>query len=280
MTTGATGGCLSVWVDFDADGDLLDPQEQVVVQQVVPANTVYTANFTTPVGSPQGDTGLRARIASDCAEVAAPTGMALDGEVEDHLAEIGVEIPVIGAAKEVVEVVPVTPDHREWHVTYRLRIENFGNVPLSDVNATIDLSTVYAGAADFAVVSLTSPDFTVEPAYDGKTVLDLLAPGNALAIGESGTVDLVVWVRPGTKEGPYICVTEVVGTSPADVDVTDLSTDGTDPDPSADGDPGNDTTPTVVRFRLPVVDIPAAGDLGLLLLALLLAGAGLLRLRR
>jgi hypothetical protein len=68
------------------------------------------------------------------------------------------------------------------------------------------------------------------------------------------------------------------GTSPANVVVTDLSTDGADPDPGGDG-PGNDGTPTPIVLQL-VVGIPALDGKAMLLLMVLLAAAGAFAARR
>jgi hypothetical protein len=128
------------------------------------------------------------------------------------------------------------------------------------------------------VVSVTSPDFTVDPAFDGNGHTSLLAAGNTLAVGQTGTILVVVEAHSGGKIGPYSNTSTASGVSPAGAPVTDVSQAGTDPDPDHDGNPGNNSDPTV--FALTPVQIPALNGLGLAALGALLGALALWRLRR
>ncbi len=82
-------GVLSGWIDFNFDGDWSDPGEQVITDQNVPSGvSTQTLTFSLPVGAatpvdPLGAlTMARFRVAS--AGPLQPTGLALDGEVEDY----------------------------------------------------------------------------------------------------------------------------------------------------------------------------------------------------
>src|SRR5262249_29464431 len=102
LHTGATGGIVSCWIDFNRNGSWGGAGEQVGTDLAPGANAISAQTFFVPVGSPQGSSPVRCRISSQAG--LGITGLAPDGEVEDHLAPIGVEQPKIGAAKKLVSV--------------------------------------------------------------------------------------------------------------------------------------------------------------------------------
>ncbi|MEM8964258.1 MAG: IPTL-CTERM sorting domain-containing protein, partial [Acidobacteriota bacterium] len=207
-----------------------------------------------------------------------PTGEAPNGEVEDHLAPVGEEMPMIGVAKRAVSVERV--NDIESTVTYEILLENYGNVPLSDVNAIMDLALVFADAEAWVLESYTSGEFVVNPTFDGENDIDLLAMGNTLEIGGQGRIEVVVRIDPGNNPGPYVCSTIGRGTSPGGEEVDDESQDGEDPDPTDDGNPNDDDEPTVVILVINILEIPTLSQIGLGLLVLLLAAAGMVTMRR
>ena len=116
------------------------------------------------------------------------------------------------------------------------------------MQVTDDLSATYAAAVAWSVVSVASSDFTVSGTYDGTGDIDLLTGVDTLAVGDTGTIDLVVQVTPGSDLGPYDNTATTTGTSPAGTTVADVSQDGIDPDPDNDGDPSDNSDPTPVVF--------------------------------
>jgi hypothetical protein len=62
--------------------------------------------------------------------------------------------------------------------------------------------------------------------------------------------------------------------------VTDVSTEGTMPDPTGGENPGNFSNPTVFSLPTSIAQIPTLGTWGMLLLAAGLAYAAFSRLRR
>ncbi len=278
LTTGSTGGNISCWIDFNRNGSWADAGDQVVTDLALAAGTTTMSTFPVPVGSPQGPTFVRCRISSQTGLGVA--GFAPDGEVEDHLATIGVEKPLLGIAKQLVSVDRDPANATAFNVTFLIHLVNMGNVPLTDVNATAHFAAVFTAPASYTVTSVTSSAFTVAPGFDGNAATDLLAPGNTLAIGASGDITVVLHVASGGKIGPYTCSSTARGTSPAGVTVTDVSQDGSDADPDHDGDPTNNNKPTVFELQVPIGAIPTLSEVGLALLALLLAACGLRALPR
>ena len=93
-----TGGQLTGWIDFDADGTF-DQDEQVVQAEVAAGTTVLPIDI--PAGLNPGTVWSRFRIASEV--VTSPTDAVADGEVEDYPLAIvaGTELTVRGDATVV-----------------------------------------------------------------------------------------------------------------------------------------------------------------------------------
>jgi uncharacterized repeat protein (TIGR01451 family) len=81
----SAAGLLDAWIDFNADGDWADANEQVFTNAVVAAGT-NTLTIAVPVDAVLGSTVSRFRLST--AGGLSYTGEALDGEVEDHAVAI------------------------------------------------------------------------------------------------------------------------------------------------------------------------------------------------
>jgi large repetitive protein len=275
---GATGGVVSCWIDWNRNGSWGDAGDQVVTDLAVGAGATATPTFAVPVGAPQGTAPVRCRIST--AGGLAVTGLAANGEVEDHPAAVGVEEPLLGFAKRLVSNERDPGNPRVFLVTFEMTLANLGNVPLSNVNATAAFGTVFTPPLTFTVQSLTSTDFTVSPTFDGQANADLLAPGQTLAVGATGVIRVVLRIDTAGERGPYSCSGVARATSPAGTPVTDVSQDGGDPDPDDNGDPGDNGDPTILVFITSVIEIPTLATWGLFALISLLGLAGWSVLRR
>ncbi|HND53019.1 MAG TPA: Ig-like domain-containing protein, partial [Pirellulaceae bacterium] len=80
------GGYLDGWIDFNGDGDWLDAGEAIFARRAVAAGD-NSLTFQVPAGATSGLTYARFRLSS--AGGLGPTGLASDGEVEDHAVMIG-----------------------------------------------------------------------------------------------------------------------------------------------------------------------------------------------
>lgn len=133
----ASAACLlNAWIDFNADGDWDDPGEQVFTDEPLTSGTNLLDIFVPADAVPGAQTFARFRVDSGGGLVT--TGMAADGEVEDH----GVEIVVLadlGISKDdgVAAVVP------GGEVTYTIVAENAG--PNDAAGATV--SDVFSAVA-------------------------------------------------------------------------------------------------------------------------------------
>ncbi|MEM6795963.1 MAG: GEVED domain-containing protein, partial [Acidobacteriota bacterium] len=275
VTAGTVGGVLDAFLDWNGDGDWQDAGEQNAVGTAIAAGETVTLAVPVPLPAVAGASCARFRLST--AGGLTPTGLAMDGEVEDYAVEIGTPDPVLGLGKRVLEIEQLGLG--EWLVRFELTVENLGNVPISDVQIESDLADAFADAEGFFVGPVTSGELTVNPAFDGDGDILVLTGADTLDVDEVGVVILDLTVMPGTAIGPYVCSSLTTGTDPGGGEVDDPSQDGGDPDPDDDGDPNNDNDPTEILFPIPVVEIPTAGGVGLLALALLLLGAGVRRLR-
>ena len=74
---------LDAWIDFNRDGDWLDPGEQIAASfDLGTGNGSHVLSFTVPAGAGTGTTYARFRLSTSGGLT--PTGSANDGEVEDY----------------------------------------------------------------------------------------------------------------------------------------------------------------------------------------------------
>ncbi len=157
-----------------------------------------------------------------------------------------VEQPEIGLAKRAVSVVD-NPDGTST-VIYEFNIENSGDVDLADVQVTDDLTAAFGAPCTLTVDAITSDDFLVDASYTGTGQNNMLLPGNNLQRGDIGSVLLTITVgNCGLNFGTFNNQATVTATSPGGVNLTDLSHNGSDPDPNGDG-PGDNEDMTPVNF--------------------------------
>jgi uncharacterized repeat protein (TIGR01451 family) len=157
--------------------------------------------------------------------------------------------PIIGVAKAAIAVADL--GNGNFQLTYNIVIENLGNVDLTNVQVTENLTNTF-GSTPFTINRVSSPTGNLTPNnnFDGVNTTNLLAGTDTLAIGESKTIELVVTITPGNNPGPYDNQAVATGQSPAGP-TTDTSTDGLDPDPDGDGDPTNNSGSTPLDLSNP-----------------------------
>ena len=116
-----------------------------------------------------------------------------------------------------------------------------------------DLDAIF-GAGNYTVsaVSLLNGPSTIAVAtgFNGSTNQELFANGSSILPGETATIELEVTVHEITDPqnnglGFYENQVTLNATGPFNNIFTDVSVDGTDPDPGNDSNPNNDTSPTV-----------------------------------
>ncbi|MEO0824804.1 MAG: right-handed parallel beta-helix repeat-containing protein [Cyanobacteria bacterium J06642_9] len=182
----------------------------------------------------------------------------------------------IGVAKQVVSVTPVSAG--VFDVRFRLRVENLSSVALTNVQITDDLSTTFAGADSFQVLT-TPPASAIDitdtngdgTAAAENTNFDGVNPGgdvNLLAAGatlgprilRSDTpsfieVEYVVRVTPGTLLNYENIAVGTGNIGNTDVPLRDESNDGGTvvDNPNEDPTSPNNNTPTPITFGLELI---------------------------
>ena len=234
--------------------------------------------------------GVLTNTASATGNASEPDGTpigALADPNDSDTASVGVSgpgpMPVIGLAKRVTSL--QDNGGGNYSVFYTLLVENLGNEGLEDVQVTDALSVP---PSDFPVSAMgqvlgTTGGLTGSMTFNGQGDINLLSGSDTLAIGASGTIDVVVdFTDDGSS--PFInqATANAVGEM-SSLPTTDPSDDG----PSTDNGNGipnepvdNDPTPVTVGGTTPPYSVPALGPLGMGALLLLLLGAAGSRLRR
>ncbi|MEO8275582.1 MAG: GEVED domain-containing protein [Thermoanaerobaculia bacterium] len=127
--TASAPGQLSAWIDFDADGNFTTPGDAIFVDQIVAAG-VNNLVFAVPASANSNST-LISRFRISTAGGLSFTGLAADGEVEDHaIATVAVADLAITKTDLATDEVPGTP------VTYTIVASNAGPDMVSGVTVT------------------------------------------------------------------------------------------------------------------------------------------------
>jgi hypothetical protein len=185
-------------------------------------------------------------------------------------------------ASEAVESIGVSKELQgctvgissEFVCSFTLYIENLGDVPLSNVQAVDDLLVTFPAPATFSIPpgSITATGgLTTNSGFDGALDTNLLAGSDTIAVGSTSTLSFGVNVDPNGSGGNINTV--VIISQGTAGPVTDISDNGTNPDPDGDGfadGPGEDD-PTPVIF--PATPVPALSARGFSLLAVLLGAS-------
>jgi uncharacterized repeat protein (TIGR01451 family) len=168
--------------------------------------------------------------------------------------------PQIGVAKTLNGSIARDSTSSNFIIPFAVKVQNLGDVSLSSSQITENLASTFPPGATFTVVSVPTvvagKILALNPSFNGGTNTNLLASGQTLGIGEQSTLAFSVQVTPDqTKSfGPYNnqVAGSATGTTPAgsSINTTDLSDNGTAPDPNGNGFPNEtgEDDPTPVQF--------------------------------
>ncbi len=139
-------GYVDAWIDFNADGDWDDPGEQILSARFTNETLSQTFSVTVPATAPipSGPTKTFARFRSSSQGGLVPTGLAVDGEVEDY----------------AVTIVPGTPP-TAVNDTYSFNEDPLNAFTTTDANGS------------------TTPGFTID---DGVAANDVDPEGGPLSV--------------------------------------------------------------------------------------------------
>jgi hypothetical protein len=204
----------------------------------------FSATVLLPTGGVDEYLNVAEVTASDQYDPDSTPGNDDGDQSEDDEASAGLLPGGIGLAKAVQNV--VNNGDGSFTVAYLLIVENFGRSSVQNLEIFDDFATQFAAISPSG---FTAADGTLaaDPGWDGTAGSNILAAGQALGAGATGTVEIAVTVVPGADFGPHENSATFEGTTPSGTPLTDTSTSGTDPDPDGNGVPDEDT-PTPVSF--------------------------------
>ena len=153
------------------------------------------------------------------------------------------ESPRIGVAKNLTSI--VNNLNGTYTVTLLLTVENFGDVGLDSLTLFDNIPTQFAGATPITSYAATSGTLLANAGWNGTATSNILAIGQSLAVGASGTVSISFVITPPGLTS-YNNNATATGISPIDAVVSDISTDGLDPDGTNNDNNPNESVPTPV----------------------------------
>ncbi|MFL5728178.1 MAG: gliding motility-associated C-terminal domain-containing protein, partial [Cytophagaceae bacterium] len=226
ITTGSNlaGGSLSYWTDAGATIVLATPSV------IATTGTYY----------------IKASTAAGCMDIK-PVAVTVNTNCNN-----------IGLAMQAAA--PVPTGNGSYTITYTINVGNYSVVPITNIAVTEDLNSIFPAPATFSVVSVSATGSLIaNNALSGVNtgVVNLLASGSTLPLSGSEQITFVINVFPNTSPGPYY--NSAIGTAMASlIPLTDSSSLGTNPDPNANGNPGDpgEAVPTPVALPTLTLFIP------------------------
>jgi uncharacterized repeat protein (TIGR01451 family) len=208
-----------------------------------------TGTVTSPNSTTAGNVTDVSQNGNDTDPDTAGTGTGSNTEANDDSEPTPVfftENPVLGLAKEAGSSADAVGFPGEFTTTLTFTLENLGDVELRNVQAVDNLVTTFASPATFVVTGISATGVTANSSFNGNSSQNLLAGTDTLAVGDTATVTVTVRFDPNGTTGPFNNSATASATSPGSStpgNVTDISNNGTDPDPDGDGRSNEQTTP-------------------------------------
>lgn len=187
--------------------------------------------------------------------------------------------PFIGCTKRLVSSTSI--DATTADLVYELYVQNMGNMVLNNINISDNLAAAFLGAGNVSNVEVSfvpgsnGAGLTLNPAYNGTTVTNILSPGQSLPNNIEGSVKHFFKLQIKCRAIRLVCgrayynsgfATGEVGSGANVIIVSDSTNDGdsTMIDPNMNGNPNNagENTPTIFAYRvLPVRFINVSASL-------------------
>ena len=140
-------------------------------------------------------------------------------------------------------------------ITYVITLENLGSTDFFTLSVPDDLDTVF-GSGNYQIISGPTATGTLMSniGFDGSSDTELLDPASTLSSGSLDTVSYTVEIIANNM-GTYTNQVTVTAQAVDMPSVSDVSDDGTDPDPNGTGDAGDpgEDDPTIVTNVTPVL---------------------------
>ncbi len=213
-------------------------------------------------GSTEGATALATSLSNDNNDIASHPEITKQGDPVPTVVNLFPRA-VIGAS--LTAGTPVLQGNGSYNVLLSYKLKNYGNVNLQSVQLGQNLLRSIGSPSTFTVVGplVSTGDLIINPLFDGKTDTNMLAPNSILAYNKGeGTIQFTINIIPNQLSAIYRLQATAGGFNEALVaSVTDLSTDGTDPDPDGNNIP-SEKIKTVIVINLPIPPL-VPGNIGI-----------------
>lgn len=135
---------------------------------------------------------------------------------------------------------PVAQGNGTYHVTLSYKLKNYGNLNLNNLKLFQNLGRMIGSPAVFSIVSpvVTTGTLLPNPGFNAQTDSNLLAANSVLGYKQEATVQFTINITPNQLNAIYqLQATVTAFSNELNTTITDLSTDGLDPDPDGNAQP-------------------------------------------
>lgn len=218
-------------------------------------------------GRTQGATALTTSLSNDNNDILAHPEITKQGEPVPTVINLFPRA-VIGVAMSAGT--PVLQGNGTYNVLMTYTIKDYGNVNLSSVQLFSNLAASIGSPSQFSVVGPITATGTLVPnqAFDGKLDTNLVVPSNTIEYLKTSVIQFTINITPNQISSLYRLQATAKGFSQElNTTVSDLSTDGSNPDPDGNNIPSekiittiviNKTVPLLVPGNIGIVTGPSA----------------------
>jgi uncharacterized repeat protein (TIGR01451 family)/fimbrial isopeptide formation D2 family protein len=152
-------------------------------------------------------------------------------------------------------------------------VQNLGTDPINNVRVTDAVATRIAPATLVRVeaLAISGSLSSVDATFNGAGNVNLLPGNQSLPAGQSATITFRMVFNPSGNPGPFQNLSVATGETPTNPtpgtpNLSDTSTDGLNPDPDGNGNPGDNSTPTPITYTpgangtVDITDTSVPGD--------------------
>jgi gliding motility-associated-like protein len=224
--------------------DTTAPDAPVAVASAVSTDAAAAAAATAAKKAAEAAAAAAAAAAADTTKKDTTVTNVIPEPVQQPFVEVPTVItifpePIIGAALDISEPLKLADDTYDVKLSYKLK--NYGNIPLNNVAVFQKLSREIPVPATYKLKSMTvtSGLLEINSKFDGNLDSNMLTNNSILPFADSATFEMVINLK--LTEGESLFRLQAIARAASidgDLFTLDLTTNGNDPDPSADQIPG------------------------------------------
>ncbi|MDB5231500.1 MAG: cytochrome c, 20 heme-binding site, partial [Chitinophagaceae bacterium] len=170
--------------------------------------------------------------------------------------------PSMGIAMSATKLVAIGDGTYNVKLSYKLR--NYGNVNLSHISFGQDLKQIFGSLATYKIVEAPVATNNLYPNtfFDGSLDTNVLVNTSQLAYRQESEISFTVNIKPNQLKALYTLQALAMATcDELKKTITDLSTDGLDPDTDGDGVP-DESLPTYIAINT-IIPTLETGDIAI-----------------